>query len=64
MTLPVINNAKNVIFLISGEDKRDIVNKLFVKKEDNKYPALKVKPQNGSLFYLMDRSAAGDLKSE
>ncbi|RPI19154.1 MAG: 6-phosphogluconolactonase [Ignavibacteriae bacterium] len=64
MTLPVINNAKNVIFLISGEDKKEIVEKIFIKKEKDNFPALMVKPQNGSLFYLMDRAAAGDMKTE
>jgi 6-phosphogluconolactonase len=63
-TLPVINNAKNVIFLIAGEDKREIVEKIFIKQEENRFPALKVKPQNGTLFYLMDRAAAGELKEQ
>lgn len=62
ITLPVINNAKNVIFIVSGEDKKEIIEKIFIKKEKGNFPALKVKPQNGSLFYLIDKAAAGNLK--
>lgn len=64
LTLPVINNAKNVIFLISGETKRDIVDRVFIKKEKSDFPILKVQSGEGSLFYLMDKAAAGDMKTE
>lgn len=63
LTYRAINNAKNIIFLISGEEKQAIVRKIFINKEKN-YPAVKVEPVNGNLFYLMDKSAAGDFKIE
>lgn len=63
LTYKAINNAKNIFFLISGEGKKDIVNEIFINKENN-YPAVKVEPVNGSLFYLLDKNAAGELKTE
>jgi 6-phosphogluconolactonase len=63
LTYKAINNAKNIIFLISGEEKKAIVKKIFINKEKN-YPAVKVEPVNGSLFYLLDKNAAGELKIE
>jgi 6-phosphogluconolactonase len=61
LTYKAINNAKNIIFLISGEEKQSIVKKIFINKEKN-YPAVKVEPVNGNLYYLMDKNAAGDFE--
>lgn len=63
LTYKAINDAKNIIFLISGEEKKEIVKKIFINKEKN-YPAVKVEPVNGSLLYLLDKNAAGELKIE
>lgn len=63
LTYKAINDAKNIIFLISGEEKQAIVRKIFINKEKN-YPAVKVETVSGNIFYLMDKNAAGDLKIE
>ena len=57
MTLPVLNNAKSVVFLVSGSDKARIVDEVLDKKAD--YPARKVQPNAGELVWMMDEAAAG-----
>jgi len=54
LTLPVINQAKNIIFLISGKEKRDILNTILSKPQEAKklYPAALISP-TGSLFWLV-----------
>jgi 6-phosphogluconolactonase len=56
-TLPCINNAKNVMFLVSGKNKRPVMKKIFAAKK-SKLPAAMVKP-SGKLIWLLDTAAAG-----
>lgn len=58
LTLPVINNARNVIFLVSGKNKAAIARKL-IDEKDKTLPASMVKPEKGSLIFLMEREARG-----
>jgi 6-phosphogluconolactonase len=59
LTLPVINNARNVISLVLGAGKADIVKKII--KERSNIPASKVELKNGQLTYLLDNEAAQKL---
>jgi len=61
LTLPVLNAAKQVLFLLSGRSKAGIVSVLINRKEGSGYPAAMVKPSNGSITWLMDRDAASEL---
>ncbi len=65
LTGKVINNAADVIFLITGDAKADKVKSIF-NNEDSalNYPAHKVKPVNGNLSWYMDGEAAKQLKME
>jgi len=58
LTLPVINNSWNVIFLVSGQEKRAIMRKIR-DGHDTTLPASMVSPGRGQLLFLMDREAAG-----
>ena len=58
MTLPLINNAASVVFLVSGADKAEIVRE--VLRGPKRYPAQEVKPAN-ELVWMLDRAAAGKL---
>jgi 6-phosphogluconolactonase len=60
MTLPVINNAKEVVFLVSGKEKAGVV-KAIIESEDQSFPAHKVRPGNGVLTWLLDSGAASQL---
>jgi 6-phosphogluconolactonase len=57
MTLPVLNNARKIVFLVSGEGKARIVHKLLTKWQ-NKLPAQKIRPVKGDLLWILDRSSA------
>jgi len=61
-TYPTINNASNVIFLVSGESKAEALKEILEGKcQPEKYPAQSVKPENGELFWLVDDKAAAFL---
>lgn len=56
MTLPVINNGKNIIFLVAGAPKADIVKHVY-NRTDATYPAMQVEPVDGKLVYFLDKAA-------
>ena len=64
MTLPLLNQARQIVFIITGEEKSRTVQKVM---EDSKIqlPAQKIRPLNGQVTWLMDRGSAcllsGDL---
>lgn len=58
-TYPTINNASNVIFLVSGESKAEALKEILEGKyQPEKYPAQAVKLNDGNLFWLIERRAA------
>jgi 6-phosphogluconolactonase len=59
MTLPLLNNAASVVFLVSGAEKAEIVREVLEGEE--KYPAQAVKPANGELLWMLDKDAAAKL---
>ena len=61
LTFPVINNAKNIIFLVAGSNKAKVVKEILEEK-NSVLPAARVKPKKGKLFFLLDKSAASYLK--
>lgn len=58
MTLPLINNAASVVFLVSGVEKAEIVRE--VLRGPKRYPAQEVRPAN-ELVWMLDRAAAEKL---
>ena len=62
LTLPVINAAAQVTFLIAGQSKRAIVNEIVRSDADSfKYPAARVSPSDGQLTWLITADAMGNL---
>lgn len=57
-TYPVLNHAAEVLFLVSGPGKADILKSLFDPTKKNVYPAQGVQPLDGKLVWLVDRAAA------
>jgi 6-phosphogluconolactonase len=63
LTMPVINNAQRVMFLVSGEKKAAAVKNVLQGKADpQQYPAQLVKPRSGEVVWLMDKAAASQLR--
>jgi len=55
LTLPVFNQARNLLFLISGDRKKKILDSFLNKQAqvaDTKYPAARVQPK-GSLTWIV-----------
>lgn len=61
LTLPVINNARHVVFLVTGAAKADIVAAILAGIGGERYPAGLVAPPEGMLTWLLDAEAAGGL---
>ncbi|XP_017045761.1 probable 6-phosphogluconolactonase [Drosophila ficusphila] len=59
-TLPLINNAWSVAFVVTGAGKASVVKSVFVD-QDKKYPAAWVKPTDGELMLIVDEGAAKEL---
>lgn len=57
ITLPVVNGAREVVFLVSGEDKAEAVARAFSGAEDPGAPASLVRPGSGALTLLADAGA-------
>jgi 6-phosphogluconolactonase len=54
LTLPVLNRAENILFLISGSRKREILHTILTRpaEAETMYPAARIKPA-GNLFWLV-----------
>jgi len=59
MTLPVLNAARRVMFLVAGEDKADVAARAVAG--DASLPAGMVRPADGELTWLITRDAATKL---
>jgi 6-phosphogluconolactonase len=57
LTVPALNSARHVVFLVTGESKREAVRRAFVE-EDRTSPAARVRPPAGVLTVLLDPAAA------
>lgn len=62
LTLPVLNAAREVVFLISGEEKAQAVARAFHQPADPSAPASLVRPASGALTVLLDPAAADGLE--
>ncbi|MBW2093761.1 MAG: 6-phosphogluconolactonase [Deltaproteobacteria bacterium] len=63
MSFPVLNRARNVVFLVVGKEKARAV-KSVLEDHDTRLPAVHVQPSTGSLIWILDRDAAFLLSKE
>ncbi|KRY90720.1 Exosome complex component RRP4 [Trichinella pseudospiralis] len=60
LTLPVINNANQIVFVACGASKADIVERI-INRKDPFLPAMMVKPLSGRTLFLFDKEASSKL---
>jgi len=57
-TVPVINNTREAMFLVSGEEKAAALQSvLYSDASPEQFPAKLIQPVNGRLIWLVDRAA-------
>jgi 6-phosphogluconolactonase len=62
LTAPVLNNAAQITFLVIGEDKASIVEQVLVGPRNSEAtPAQLIAPAHGTLTWILDEAAAGQL---
>jgi 6-phosphogluconolactonase len=59
LTLPALNAGRHVVFLVTGESKREAVRRAFGDPPDEESPAAHVRPAELTVF--LDPAAAADL---
>src|SRR3974390_140459 len=64
LTLPVLNAARQVAFLVSGTDKAAVLHTVLEENvPPEQYPAKLIQPVDGKLLWLVDRAAASALSN-
>lgn len=60
----VVNRSSAVVFLITGENKAKVLQKVLNKSESQNYPAHLISPLNKELYWFLDEEAAKYLGEE
>lgn len=64
LTVPVINHAANVVFLISGEAKASVLREVLEGGyQPERFPSQFIRPEGDKLLFILDRAAAKELTS-
>jgi len=61
LTLPVLNAARAVTFVVKGTEKAPVVQRVLGDSDGPRLPAQLVRPADGTLWWMLDRAAAGEL---
>jgi len=63
LTLPVLNQADTVVFLVSGSEKAEILKQVLESPSTPaRFPAQLVQPESGNLVWMVDQAAAARLE--
>ncbi|MBI2089883.1 MAG: 6-phosphogluconolactonase [Deltaproteobacteria bacterium] len=59
LTLPVLNNAANIFFLVAGEGKASALRDVLQGKDNpHRLPAQRIRPKKGRVVWFVDEAAA------
>jgi 6-phosphogluconolactonase len=61
LTLPVLNGADTIFFLVSGHEKANMVHQVLENEGRNMFPANEIMPAQGKLYWFLDKAAASGL---
>lgn len=66
LTLPILNNARSCMFLVSGKEKAGVLQTIFAAEhtQETNFPAQLVNPNDGRLLWLVDEAAGSLLNDE
>jgi 6-phosphogluconolactonase len=65
LTQLVFNQARMIVFMVTGAKKAGILAKVLGEKYNPElYPAQRIEPKGGNLIWLVDEDAAGRLPKE
>ena len=65
LTLPVLKNAAQIFFLVSGTSKATVLSEIMESEHKRaKYPAGLIYPVHGELLWLVDHGAADKLRKD
>jgi 6-phosphogluconolactonase len=62
LTLPVLNNAVQILFLVAGRSKASILSEILGDREKKRFPAGLINPVHGYMNWLIDQDAAERLR--
>lgn len=63
MTIPLINNAKRITFIVTGEIKANVLKKVvYLSTKSRKYLATYISPKDGTLEWYVDMLSGKYLK--
>ena len=62
MTYPLLNTAREVVFLVSGGDNGEALRRAFGEPPDDSSPAAHVRPGAGTLTLVLDQAAGAGLQ--
>jgi 6-phosphogluconolactonase len=63
LTLPVMSNATQILFLVAGHSKAEVVYEILGNgRKKERYPAGLISPVHGSITWLIDQEAAEKLR--
>ena len=64
LTIPAINQAAHIVFLVSGSSKASILKEVLEGQDQPaRLPSQSIQPVEGKLLFLVDRAAASELTS-
>ena len=64
LTPGAFDSAREVVFLVAGQEKASILQKIFESSGSEAYPASSIQPRSGKTTWLVDSAAAALLKSD
>ncbi|MDQ3392586.1 MAG: 6-phosphogluconolactonase [Bacteroidota bacterium] len=63
LTLPIVNEAKNILFLVMGSNKAQVLKKVIEAGNNPPFPAEYIKPNHGKLIWFVDIEAGKALST-